>query len=57
MTSPDPLEPVTPETGDPDTDAVMLAATVATAAGATIVGCFAAKELTRRKDEEKECCR
>lgn len=45
-----------PTSDDPITEPAVAVGTVAAAVGAVVVGGFVAKELTRRKDEEKECC-
>lgn len=56
MTCPDTLPEPTdqPATDDPAADAAIALATAAVALGTTVLGVFAAKELARRKDEEKE---
>jgi hypothetical protein len=46
-----------PAIDDPIANGVVFAATVAVALGATIAGSLLAKELLRRKDDEKERCR
>ena len=49
-----PLDPTdTPATGDPITDGVMLVATAAAVAGATVLGGFVAKEIMRRQDSRE----